>query len=77
LETIKDDILGKFTQEHSDNLVFLRECFFETMRIEAPLPWSAPSCFYEDLTMEGIEWKANTDRFVIAFDYLHHDPAQW
>jgi thromboxane-A synthase/cytochrome P450 family 3 subfamily A len=69
--------MGKFNQEHSENLVYLRECFNETMRMESPLPYSAPSCFDEDVAMEGIDWKACTDRFVIAFDYLHHDPVQW
>ena len=70
MEPVKDDIMGKLTLEHSEKLSYLRECYFEALRIEAPVVYSNPSCFYQDVTIQGVTYKAEQDPIIIAFDYL-------
>jgi len=38
---IQDDIKGKFNKELAEEFEYLRDCFFETLRIEAPVAQSA------------------------------------
>jgi cytochrome P450 len=62
--------MSKFTQEYSDSFTYLRYCFQESLRIESPVVYSNPSCFYRDVTLGGVTWKAEDDHIIVAFDYL-------
>jgi cytochrome P450 len=60
----------------AEEFQYLRDCFFETLRIEAPVAQSASATFYEDVTVGGVTLKAHDD-IVISIDHIQHDPIQW
>ena len=76
LDPISDDIMGKFDQELSDSFDYLKCCFFEALRLEAPVPQSSPTTFFEDVVINGVHINAY-DQVGIAIDYMHRDNHQW
>jgi len=55
---VKDDILEKLTWGKVENFDFLIHCFYESLRIEPPVPVSSNQCFSEDVTINGFTFKA-------------------
>jgi cytochrome P450 len=76
LEPIKDDFVGKLTTEVADRFDYLRRCWYETMRLQAPTPNSTVYMFAKPVTMQGVEFTPTTN-FVINFDAIHTDPREW
>lgn len=50
--------------DQSENFEYLRYCFYESMRIEAPIPVTTSNMYTRDVTIGGIKIKAGT-RFHI------------
>lgn len=59
--------------ETSENFEYLRYCFYESMRLEPPVPMSSSNMFSRDVNIGGINIKAGT-RFHVNITQLHHDP---
>ena len=55
---------------------YLKLCFYETLRIEPPVPWSSSTCLTEDQTIGGVRIAAG-DPIFINIHALHHDEEQW
>lgn len=62
--------------EAADEFEYLRYCFYEAMRIEAPGPMTSSNCFSEDVTVNGVTIKAG-DSFFVNIDDIHHNPDEW
>lgn len=45
LGPIKDDFNGKFDLAYSEQFTYLRNCFYEALRIEAPVTTANNTCF--------------------------------
>ena len=73
---IQDDIMSKLNMEVTDSFEYLRFCFLETLRMEGPVEMSTTSCFFEDVTVGGVNICAG-DPVIVNIDYLQHDPKQW
>jgi len=58
--------------ETADDFDYLRLCFYESMRIEPPSPFTTSNCFDKDVTIDGITIKAG-DGFFINMNAIHHD----
>jgi cytochrome P450 len=55
---------------------YLKLCFYETLRIEPPAPWSSSTCLTEDQTIGGVKIAAG-DPIFVNIHALHHDEEQW
>lgn len=55
---------------------FLQKCFFETMRIEPPVPVSGAQCMSQNVVINKVNFKKDS-LFFISIHSLHHDPKQW
>jgi cytochrome P450 len=51
---------------------YLKLCFFESLRMEPPIPWSSSLCLTEDQTIGGVRIAAG-DPIFVNFHALHHD----
>jgi cytochrome P450 len=76
LSSIKDDFMGKFDLEKAEELDYLHMCFFEALRIEAPVNAALDAVFTEEVVLGGIHFKT-TDRICVAIDVIHHHPDHW
>lgn len=48
------DVLEKYDIETSDEFEYLRQCFYESMRLESPAPVTSTNCFNKDVTIDGV-----------------------
>jgi cytochrome P450 len=62
---VKDNILEKLTYSKVQDFDFLIRCFFESLRIEPPVPVSSNQCFSEDVTINGFTFRAG-DAFWVC-----------
>jgi cytochrome P450 family 6 len=65
--------MDTFDQVNDDYLKF---CFYESLRIEPPLPISTSCCMTEDVSIGNFNVKAK-DLMIININQLHHDEEQW
>ena len=76
MDRVKDDILGKMSYEDVENLDYVRMCYQESMRFEAPLAGTATSKFSRDVSINGVDFHRGEAFFVMIY-FVHRDPAQW
>jgi len=65
MEEVKENILVNMTYEKVQEFDFLIHCFYESLRIEPPVPVSSNQCFNEDVTIKGFTFRAR-DPFWIC-----------
>lgn len=70
------DFVEKYDMETADEFEYLRHCFYESMRIEAPTMFTTSNCFNEDVTIDGITIKAGQG-FYVNLDAIHHNSEEW
>jgi len=58
------------------DFTYMGHCFYETMRIEPPIPIASPAIMSRDTTIQNISFKRKT-MFFISIHSLHHDQTQW
>jgi cytochrome P450 len=51
---------------------YLKLCFYESLRIEPPIPWSSTVCLTEDQTIGGVKVSAG-DPIYVNTSALHHN----
>jgi cytochrome P450 len=76
IDGMKDDIIEKLDADVADSFEFTRNCFYESMRIETPIPTSTTSCFNKEVKMGGVTFEAG-QAFYVNISNMHHDPSQW
>ena len=54
MDGIQDDIMGKMTLEEVDELEYVKMCYQETMRRDAPAAVSGTSTVLKDTTYDGV-----------------------
>mmetsp|Transcript_16723 Transcript_16723/g.23024 ORF Transcript_16723/g.23024 Transcript_16723/m.23024 type:complete len:106 (+) Transcript_16723:945-1262(+) len=53
-----------YDMETADDFEYLRRCFYESMRIEAPTMVTTSNCFNDDVTINGVTIKSGHGFFV-------------
>lgn len=74
IDGMKDDIVEKLDADVADSFTFTRNCFYESMRIETPIPTSTTSCFNKDVNMGGVKFEAG-QAFYVNLSNMHHDKS--
>jgi len=75
LEKKSDNFVKNLTNEDIDDFEFTKMCFFESLRLEPPLPTSATQTFIKDVTLSnGIHVKAY-DPLILNFTAAGTDPT--
>jgi cytochrome P450 len=74
LEDLCKDMMFEDLELTADE--YLKYCFFESLRMEPPIPWSSSLCLTEDQTIGGVKIAAG-DPIFVNFHALHHDEDQW
>jgi cytochrome P450 len=59
-----------------DGFTFTRNCFYESLRMEAPTSVSGASCFSKDTRICGVNFAKDLG-FVIMIFLMHRDPKEW
>lgn len=52
------DFLQNYDMETADEFEYLRQCFYESMRIEPPVGVTSTNSFSQDVTINGIKIRA-------------------
>lgn len=65
-----------FTSEDVESFSFVRNCWYESMRLQPPASGSSLNRFSKTVTIKGIEFTPTTG-FSINFDAIHKDPKEW
>ena len=76
MDRVKDDIMGKMNYEDVENLEYVKMCYQESMRIEAPAAGTSTSMFSKDVNINGVDFKTG-EAFYVMIYFVHTDPAQW
>jgi len=72
LSPIKDRLIEKFDQDLAEEFSYLRNCFYESLRIEPPVNTALDSCFTQDVTLGGV-LISKGDCISVCLDSVHHD----
>eukprot|EP00352_Strombidinopsis_acuminata_P002451 CAMPEP_0176398312 /NCGR_PEP_ID=MMETSP0126-20121128/45835_1 /TAXON_ID=141414 ORGANISM="Strombidinopsis acuminatum, Strain SPMC142" /NCGR_SAMPLE_ID=MMETSP0126 /ASSEMBLY_ACC=CAM_ASM_000229 /LENGTH=88 /DNA_ID=CAMNT_0017773169 /DNA_START=1086 /DNA_END=1349 /DNA_ORIENTATION=+ len=62
--------------ETADEFEYLRQCFYESMRIDPPVTISSSNYFNQDVTIDGVKIRAG-DGFFVNIRAVHHDKTEW
>jgi len=76
LDKCKENFMELMTTEAIEDLDYLRQCFYEVLRYDTPIPAGSTSCFSRDVTIRGINFKKG-DAFYVAMSELHRNPKEW
>jgi len=76
LTPIADDLQEKSTMEIADQFSYLLYCYWESLRVEPPVPVTTSTAFTEDVDIQGITFRAK-DPIMLNIQQVHHDPTQW
>jgi len=77
LGNIESENLSKdFTIELSEEFTYLRYCFYESLRIDSPVPITSSITFTQD-TKCGNSIIKKGDIVLIYLSHLHTDPREW
>lgn len=68
------DFQKELTMEVVEEFDFIRSCFNESMRLEPPAFVSIGGCFSKDVTIGGVNFKADQTCFAINITAIHNDP---
>ena len=65
LEKANSDFVTMLSPDVVDNVVYTKQCVYETLRACPSGPCSMPSMFSQDVTIGGVEFKAHKTTFII------------
>ena len=68
-----DNIVENMTLEVIEDLDYLQMSYKESMRRDAPAPWSHLSCMTRDLSIRGVDLRKD-DAFIISLQNISMDP---
>ncbi len=74
VDKAKENIIENLDYDTVMDLEYLPKCFYETLRINPPIPISSMSVFYQQVTIKDIVFTPKTV-FTINFRALHNDPT--
>jgi cytochrome P450 len=78
IKSIGGDTEGpSFDYDLAEEFDYVRQCFYETNRIEGPIMSSAEQCFSKDVRLENGMTFAKGDFFMILIDGMHNNPEEW
>ena len=72
VEKHKTNLIEGVDYESVMEFEFLQKCFYETMRIEPPVPLSTAANMSKQVTINGVVFYPDTP-FYINIRSLHHD----
>ena len=70
----QSNIVEQLDYERVMEFELLQRCFYESLRIEPPVPVSGAQCMNQDVTINKVAIKRDT-LFFISIYSLHHDPS--
>lgn len=76
LLSMKGDYINNLTIEVAEDFQYVRQCWNEAMRLQAPTNGSSLNSFCRDTVVKGVDFKS-TDRYTVNFDAIHKDPKEW
>lgn len=77
LEKAKGDFINNLSPYVVDEFVYTKQCVYETLRICPSGPQTMPSCFNQDVTIGGVDFKAHKTTFNVNMQAIMMDPVQW
>jgi len=77
VKAASDDIVNKLDYDTVMEFDYLHNCFYESLRIEAPAGMTGTQCFNADVTFATGFKIAKGEPFVLNIHQMHHDPDQW
>lgn len=72
----KDNLVNGLTTDCVEDFSYLRNCWYEAMRLEPPTPVSINGVFIRPTVIGGVTFDANTT-FSTNFNAIHRDPKEW
>ena len=76
LEKCEEDFMDLMTTESVEELEYLRQCFYEVLRFDTPIPSGSTSTFSRDVTIGGVTFKKGV-AFFTAMSEIHRNPKEW
>ena len=76
LDRASENFLIKLNSDEVDSFEYVRRCWHESMRLQAPFPVSSTHKFIKTVKIKGIEFSPDT-LFHINIDAIHSDPKEW
>ena len=73
---VSDDFLNKFTYEMIDDLEYVRNAYYEVMRLDTPFPISSTNTVTKKCTISGVEMEPG-QAFFVHMQAHHNDPDEW
>ena len=73
MDRVKDDIVGKMSYEDVEDLEYVKMCYQESMRIEAPAAGTGTGAFSKDVTINGVDFFKG-EAFYVMPCFVHQDP---
>lgn len=70
------DIEKDLTLDVVEEFELTRQYFYESLRIEPPVPVTSTNTMSEDCTICGVKFKAN-DIIMLNIDNIHHNKYEW
>ena len=72
----QDDLMGLLTTDEVDELEYLKMCYTETLRSDAPAGQSSTSCFNQDVTIGKLKIQKGAPIFI-AIQEMHNNKDEW
>jgi cytochrome P450 len=73
---VKDDMLNKFTYEMADDMTYVKNAYYEVMRINTPFGTGNAATVSRDTIMNKVSLKKG-DPFLTFMGFVHKDPVEW
>ena len=76
VEKVKGDWVNDFTYEMTEDLVYTKNAYYETMRYDTPIAISSTNTVTQACTIDGIPIEPGI-AFFINMEMIHKDPDEW
>ena len=76
VEKVKGDWVNDFTYEMTEDLVYTKYAYYETMRYDTPLAISSTSTVTQSCVIDGIPMEPGV-AFFINMEMIHRDKDEW
>ena len=76
IEKVKHDWVGAYEFEMTEDLEYLKQAYYEVMRLDTPFAISSTSTVTKPCTISGIPLVPG-DAFFINMEAMHKDPLEW
>ncbi|CDW86732.1 cytochrome p450 [Stylonychia lemnae] len=71
-----NDLSKELEMDKVEDLIYLKYCFYESMRIEPPVVMSSSCQVNEDMNIQGVKIKKD-EMIIINIHQIHHNKDQW